>query len=136
MLAASCSPGTTRRLYPGPGLVDLPRRVGMEKAREISLTGNFVDAETAVRIGLADHVVPHSELLSLALDLAGAIAAQPPSMVRTIGLDWDENGTLFIRDAHRRHVEIFRIRPSRESARETLRANMSGVISRAHRRAP
>ena len=34
-------------VYPGPVLVDLPRRVGMAKAREMSMTGNFVDAETA-----------------------------------------------------------------------------------------
>ena len=35
-------------VYPGPVMVDLPRRVGMAKAREMSMTGNFVDAETAL----------------------------------------------------------------------------------------
>ena len=38
-------------VYPGPVLVDLPRRVGLAWAREMSLTGNFVDAATALRIG-------------------------------------------------------------------------------------
>ncbi|MDB5447462.1 MAG: echA8 12, partial [Phenylobacterium sp.] len=38
-------------VYPGPVLVDLPRRVGMAWAREMSMTGNFVDAATALRIG-------------------------------------------------------------------------------------
>src|SRR4029079_7335407 len=42
-------------VYPGPALIQLPRRVGMAWAREISLTGNFVDAATALRIGLVNH---------------------------------------------------------------------------------
>src|SRR4029077_11656401 len=41
----------------------LPRAVGLQKARELSLTGNFVDAQEALRIGLATHVVPHDDLL-------------------------------------------------------------------------
>ena len=39
-------------VYPGPVVVDLPRRVGVAWAREISLSGNFVDSATALRIGL------------------------------------------------------------------------------------
>lgn len=54
-------------VYPGPVLVDLPRRVGMAKAREMSMTGNFVDADTALRIGLANHVVAHDELVPFTL---------------------------------------------------------------------
>src|SRR5439155_17784395 len=61
-------------VYPGPVLVELPRRVGMAWAREMSLTGNFVDAGTALRIGLANHVVPHAELLGFAVGLARAVA--------------------------------------------------------------
>lgn len=54
-------------VYPGPVLVDLPRRAGPAWAREMSLTGNFVDAETALRIGIANHVVPHEELVPFAV---------------------------------------------------------------------
>ena len=42
----------------------LPRAVGVRKAREMSITGNFVDAEEALRIGLVNHVVPHDELFA------------------------------------------------------------------------
>jgi enoyl-CoA hydratase len=53
----------------------LPRAVGIRKARELSITGNFVGAEEALRIGLVNHVVPHDELASftklLAADVAG-----------------------------------------------------------------
>ena len=41
----------------------LPRAVGVRKAAEMSITGNFVDAAEALRLGLVNHVVPHDELL-------------------------------------------------------------------------
>lgn len=55
----------------------LPRAVGLRKAREMSITGNFVDAEEALRIGLVNHLVPHEELVTRAVTLAREIAAQP-----------------------------------------------------------
>jgi enoyl-CoA hydratase len=91
-------------VYPGPVLVELPRRVGMAWAREMSLTGNFVDAETALRIGLANHVVAHDELLPTAIGLAGAIAEQDSAMVRAVRHDWDDTDRLPVREAHRIHM--------------------------------
>lgn len=123
-------------VYPGPVLVDLPRRVGMAKAREMSMTGNFVDAETALRIGLANHVVPHDELLPFALELAGAIAEQDPRMIATMRQDWDETGSLPRWEAHRRHGEIGRDAGFGAAGSDTLRANMSAVVARAHRQDP
>ena len=64
-------------VYPGPVAVDLPRRVGTAYAREMSLTGDFVDAAEALRIGLVNHVVPHDQLLEVAAAKARAIAEQP-----------------------------------------------------------
>jgi len=55
----------------------LPRAVGLRKAREMSITGNFVDAGEALRIGLVNHVVPHDELRVRALALARDISPQP-----------------------------------------------------------
>jgi enoyl-CoA hydratase len=52
----------------------LPRAVGVRKAREMSITGNFVDAEEALRVGLVNHVVPHAELVPFAQKLASDIA--------------------------------------------------------------
>lgn len=51
----------------------LPRAVGIRKAREMSITGNFVDADEALRIGLVNHVVPHGELVPFARKLAGDV---------------------------------------------------------------
>jgi enoyl-CoA hydratase len=53
----------------------LPRAVGLRKAREMSATGAFVDADEALRIGLVNHVVPHDELLARTVELAKAIPA-------------------------------------------------------------
>jgi len=53
----------------------LPRAIGVRKAREMSVTGKFVDAQEALRIGLVAHVVPHAELLAFALGLAARIPA-------------------------------------------------------------
>ena len=55
----------------------LPRAVGLRKAREMSITGAFVEADEALRIGLVNHVVPHDELLAFAVGLAGSIVDQP-----------------------------------------------------------
>jgi enoyl-CoA hydratase len=91
-------------VYPGPVLVDLPRRVGSAWAREMSLTGNFVDAATALRIGIANHLVRADELLPLALALADAIAEQDPTMVATVRRDWDDTTGRTIEDARRIHL--------------------------------
>ncbi|NDZ95868.1 enoyl-CoA hydratase [Streptomyces sp. SID6673] len=55
----------------------LPRAVGVRVAREMSITGAFIDAAEAHRLGLANHVVPHGELLAFTLDLASRVPPQP-----------------------------------------------------------
>jgi len=63
----------------------LPRAVGIRKAREMSMTGNFVDAAEALRLGMVNHVVTHEELLPFCQRLAGQIAATP-AVRTTLGL--------------------------------------------------
>jgi enoyl-CoA hydratase len=53
----------------------LPRAVGVRAAREMSITGAFVGADDALRLGLVTHVVPHTELVPFALGLAARIPA-------------------------------------------------------------
>ena len=62
----------------------LPEAVGRRKALELSITGAFVDASEALRIGLVNHVVPHEGLLATTLGLAAAIRAADPVSVRTL----------------------------------------------------
>lgn len=55
----------------------LPDAVGLARARELSITGTFVDAAEALRIGLVNHVVPHEVLLQESLQIASTIVAGP-----------------------------------------------------------
>ena len=65
-------------VVPGWGLTALlPKAVGLRKAREMSLTGNFVDAEEALRIGLVNHIVPHGELMPFTAELVRQITDSP-----------------------------------------------------------
>jgi len=56
----------------------LPRIVGAGWAAELMLTGDIIDAATAERIGLFNHVVPRDELMPAARQLAAKLAAGPP----------------------------------------------------------
>jgi enoyl-CoA hydratase len=56
----------------------LPRLVGASKAFELMLTGRFVDAAEAERIGLVSRVVPDGETVDAALEIADQIAANSP----------------------------------------------------------
>ena len=72
-------------LVPGDGgCYYLPRLVGVAKALELLLTGDFIDAEAAARIGLVNHVVDEAELDNAVQALARKIADGPPVVVRMI----------------------------------------------------
>ncbi len=64
------------------GGVRLARYVGRGKAMEMVLLGERIDAAEAHRVGLVNRVVPRAELLPLARDYAGRLAALPPLAVR------------------------------------------------------
>jgi len=55
----------------------LPRIVGMEKALDLMLSGEVINAEEALRIGLVGRVIPHEQLMATAKELATKIAAGP-----------------------------------------------------------
>src|SRR3954452_3125254 len=58
-------------VMPAGGMsVFLPQVLGVRKAKEMSLTGNFVGAHEAFARGLVNHVVPHDDLLPAAGKLA------------------------------------------------------------------
>jgi len=68
----------------GDGMtVRLPLVVGFGKAMELIITGRPVDAAEALRIGLANEVVPEGRALERALELAHEIAALPQGAIRS-----------------------------------------------------
>jgi enoyl-CoA hydratase len=82
-------------IMPGWGLtVLLPEAIGVRRAKEMSTTGNFLDAQTALTWGLVNHVVPHHELLSFCRRLAQDIATIDPRGVRQMLQTYDEGALL------------------------------------------
>ena len=70
-------------IMPGWGLSQkLSRLIGISRAKELSLTGNFLDAQTACAWGLVNRVVPAAALLPAAKQLAADIASADPAMIQ------------------------------------------------------
>lgn len=83
-------------LIPGEGGTQLlPRRIGLNRAADLLLTGRRVGAEEALRIGLADRLVPEGAARTEAIKLAEEIATKSPISLRAAkralreGLDVD-----------------------------------------------
>lgn len=66
------------------GTFILRQLVGLSKAMELTLTGDLVDAEEALRIGLVSKVAPQADLLSEATAMARKLASGPPLAQRAI----------------------------------------------------
>jgi len=78
-------------VMPGWGLTPLlTDAVGRTRAREISLTGNFVSAEQALQWGLVNRVVPHDQLLTIVLGLASDIVGNDQLGVRRMLATYSE----------------------------------------------
>jgi enoyl-CoA hydratase len=72
-------------VMPGWGLsVLLPQAIGVRRAIEMSLTGNFMGAEEALQFGLVNRVVGHDDLLPTARAIAADIAGNQQAGVRTL----------------------------------------------------
>lgn len=71
-------------IMPGWGLSQkLSRLIGIYRAKELSLTGNFIDAKTACEWGLVNRVVPAAELMATARKLAADMATIPVETLTT-----------------------------------------------------
>jgi enoyl-CoA hydratase/carnithine racemase len=57
-------PAVKEGLIPGLSVWRLPRYVGLGRAKELILSGRFVDAQSAQSMGLIDHVTADTDLLS------------------------------------------------------------------------
>jgi enoyl-CoA hydratase len=72
-------------IMPGGGItVLLAQTIGLRRAIELSLTGNYLSAEEASRLGLVNHVVAHEELLPFARRVGADIVNNDQRGVRTL----------------------------------------------------
>lgn len=96
-------PEPTLGVLPGAGGTQrLGRLVGVGRAIEMILTGRFIDAEEALRVGLVTQVAEPDALLAAARETAETILAKGPLAVRLAklvvrtGLDADQNTGLVV----------------------------------------
>lgn len=81
-------------IMPGWGLtVLLPQAIGLRRAREMSFTGNFMDAQEALQFGLVNHVVPHAELMEFTRKIAADIIGNEQDGVRQIRATYADHGS-------------------------------------------
>ena len=79
------------------GLVRLPRQIPSRVAMEMALTGDFMDAERALSLGLINQVAPAGEALAQAKALAAKIAENGPLAVKRSkqvikeSIDWSQD---------------------------------------------
>ncbi|MFM5952997.1 MAG: enoyl-CoA hydratase [Novosphingobium sp.] len=82
-------------IMPGWGLSQkLSRMIGISRAKELSFSGNFLDAQTAREWGLVNRVVPADQLLPAAKRLAAEIASADPGMIQAYKALIDEGYAL------------------------------------------
>ena len=96
-------------VMPGGGMsARLPRAVGIRKAKELSLTGNYLSARDAERMGLVNRVVPHDQLLAAAREMAMQIAGANQTIVRQMKRLYDLTTRNSLGEALRLEQETFR----------------------------
>ncbi len=82
-------------IMPGWGLSQkLSRLIGISRAKQLSLSGNFLDAQTACAWGLLNRVVSGDELLPVCKQLAADMASADPAMVQAYKALIDEGFAL------------------------------------------
>lgn len=73
-------------ILPGGGMTArLPQAVGLRRARQLSMTGDVLDAARAERFGLVNEVVPHDDLLPRTLEIAQTIATVDTGIMSQLG---------------------------------------------------
>ena len=120
-------------VYPGPVLVDLPRRVGPAWARQMSLTATSSTPRRHCASGSSTRSSAHADLVPLRLDMAASIAEQPQHMVAAMREDWDLTDRLPVQEAHAAHGRFATPRGLRDSTAAELASHRHDVIARAHR---
>lgn len=116
-------PEVSLGVIPGyAGTQRLPRLVGKGRAKEMIMTGDFINADEAFRIGLVNKIVTEEKLLDEAKEFATKIAARSQTAVRLakeavnrgLGTDLTEGGRI--------EAELFALCFSREDSREGIAA--------------
>jgi len=84
-----------------------PWDVGVRKAKELMWTGDYMDAQEALRLGFVNRVVPRARLETEVMTLASRIAMMPPVTVQAVKRS--VNHMLDLKGWRRSHADHFEI---------------------------
>ena len=122
---------------PGWGISQrMARQIGPQRAKEVSLSGRFVDADRAAEIGLVNRVVEPAELMPASLELAHEIAGHQAEAVQGYKALIDEGYAMGLDEAiameHQRSVDHIRSMSSDEveTSRQTVTAQNRAATGR------
>ncbi len=104
------------------GTQRLSRLVGRARAKELCMTGEMIDARTALEMGLVAKVFPAERLLEETLKVASQLAAKSPAALRTIKFVVDRGADVDLKSGCALEAEAFGPAFAGQDAREGVAA--------------
>jgi enoyl-CoA hydratase len=121
-------------VMPGWGLtVLLAQRIGIGRAKQMSVTGNYIDATTALAWGLVNHVVPHDELLPYCRALAADVVSNDQAGVRRILQTYNEVTATTVDEGWRIEARVSREWEGSGFDPAAIEARRKAVVERGRR---
>jgi enoyl-CoA hydratase len=121
-------------VMPGWGLtVLLAQRIGVARAKQMSVTGNYIDATTALAWGLVNHVVPHGELLPYCRTLAADIVSNDQAGVRRMLQTYNEVTATTVDEGWRIEARVSREWEGAGFDPAAIEARRKAVVERGRR---
>jgi enoyl-CoA hydratase/carnithine racemase len=114
--------GISVGLFCSTPAVALSRNVARKRAMEMLLTGDFIDAQTALEYGLVNQVVAAGDLEEATRSLAAKIAARPPLALRLGKRLFYDQLELDLEAAYRLAGEVMACNMDSEDARDGIDA--------------
>src|SRR6266550_3189379 len=106
----------------GGGTQRLTRLVGEGRAMELILTGAIIDAQTALTLGLVNHVVPADQLETKTMEIANRIAEKSPVALRLAKEAIKLASRSNLDEGLRREIDLFALSFSSEDKDEGVKA--------------
>ncbi|WP_457576137.1 enoyl-CoA hydratase/isomerase family protein [Desulfomarina sp.] len=106
----------------GGGTQRLQRLVGVCRAKELIFTGEIIRADEADRIGLVNRVVPMDELMMVAKEIAGRIAAKSSAALKLAKQAINKGMQMSLQDGLDYEYEMYALALSLEDKEEGVNA--------------
>jgi len=106
----------------GGGTQRLTRLIGEGKSMEMILTGDMIDAQTALQLGLVNHVFPAEELEAKTMEMANKIAEKSPIALQMAKEAVKLASRTNLDEGLRREVDLFALCFSTEDKEEGVNA--------------